>query len=1048
MRLHRLEVTAFGPFADRQEVDFDRLSEAGLFLLHGPTGAGKTSVLDAICFALYGRVPGARGGIGRLRSDHAAADVAPEVICDFSVSGRRFEVTRSPEWQRPKKRGTGTVREQAHVVVRERVGPDWTALTNRVDEAADLLQQLIGLGAEQFTKLILLPQGDFAAFLRATPEERRPLLQKLFGTDRFAEVEGWLADRRRELEHHIHAANTTTARLFARAEEARLAEVGRPGQFRQSGQSGRLGDDEPGRVPATLEVVAATVSGWADEARAELADAHTGVRTAEQAFDAARLAAEEAAEAVQRQRQLAAWTAELLELRSAEPEQERRRSAIRAASHALVLAPLLTEVDDAQRQQQAAQRRLEAARAGATAAGESPALAGPQRLTQLREEIGALAELLGAELDLRRLDAEFLAGEQQIEGAQREHAEAGEALARLTARRAGLGDERSAAELIAVTLPDRERDSTRAKAVAKAVIEQQQLEVRQVELKDELRAAIDVHQAGVAASQELRARRLNGMAAELAAGLTEAAPCPVCGSCEHPVPAAHTGPAVTERAQQRAEAAEKSAAAARELAQAEVNTAAEHWAGLQALTEGAGPEAAAAGLIEADRRVAEAKAASTSTRRLVTELDRIERELELVGARRIAAASLAAAAREALAETGGRRSDLRARLDRARGQDGDVRSRHRRLAAAAEAVAQCQSALAAFEDSVDRVQRALAAADRAAAAAGFADREAGRKAVLPEPERQRLVALVADHDARVARLHALLDEAKSGQDDAGQDDAGQDDAESRQEHAPGEHQLDLFSLLEVPAELGPEPADESRQVEPPDLEQLREAQAQARQAHELARERHTLAARAVRALANLAADLDQHATASAPLRRRFAVLDSVSRCAEGTGGDNALRMRLSSYVLAARLEQVADAASIRLAAMSGGRYLLVHTDGPSRGGARSGLGLAVIDGWTGVQRDPASLSGGETFCTSLALALGLADVVQAEAGGSVIETLLVDEGFGSLDEETLDEVMDVLDGLRSAGRSVGLVSHVADLRDRIPAQLTVLKTRTGSRLIA
>lgn len=271
-----------------------------------------------------------------------------------------------------------------------------------------------------------------------------------------------------------------------------------------------------------------------------------------------------------------------------------------------------------------------------------------------------------------------------------------------------------------------------------------------------------------------------------------------------------------------------------------------------------------------------------------------------------------------------------------------------------------------------------------------------------------------------------------------------------QPEPPWEFQLDLFSLLEVSPEpeLVPEPAIESVEVELPDLDQLREAQIQARQAHELARERHTLAARAVRALTSLSAELDQHATATSPLRQRFAALDSVSRCVEGTGGDNALRMRLSSYVLAARLEQVADAASVRLAAMSGGRYLLVHTDGPSRGGARSGLGLAVIDGWTGVQRDPASLSGGETFCTSLALALGLADVVQAEAGGSVIETLLVDEGFGSLDEETLDEVMDVLDGLRSAGRSVGLVSHVADLRDRIPAQLTVLKTRTGSRLIA
>lgn len=1012
MRLHRLEVTAFGPFADHQEVDFDRLSQAGLFLLHGPTGAGKTSVLDAICFALYGRVPGVRGSIGRLRSDHAAAQVTPEVVCDFSVSGRRFEVTRSPEWQRPKKRGSGTVREQAHVVVRERVGGEWTALTNRVDEAADLLQQLIGLGAEQFTKLILLPQGDFAAFLRATAEERRPLLQKLFGTDRFAEVERWLADRRREYEHHMHAANGTTARLFARAQEARLAEVA------------ESNDGEADWPSLTAEAAATLVAGWADDARAELTAAHVDVRDAEQAFEEARLTAEQAAEALHTQQRQAAWAHELRELQAAAPEQERHRAAISAASHALVLAPLLAELDDAEAQRQTAQRRWVSAQAGARAVGEDPVAASVQSLATLREELGSLAELLDAERDLRRLDAQFLTGDRQIKAAERERVEADGLLVELAARRARLSDDRAAAELLAVTLPDREQDSVRAKAMARAVIERQQLEVRQAELNDELRSAIDVHQAAVAAAQELRARRLDGMAAELAAELADDAPCPVCGSCQHPVPAGPSPAAVTDRAQQRAEAAEKGAQAAREQAQAEVNEAAEGWAGLQAITGGATAEAVAALLTAAQARVLEARTARAAAAHLGPELDQIDEQIEQAQGRRLEAGSRAAIARESLAEIGGRRGDLRTRLDRARGQDADVRVRYRRLAGAADAVAEGLAARTAFEESQERVGRAESAADRAAAAAGFPDRIAAGSAVLSEAERERRQVQVSEYDAQVARLEALLDEAKPEPVDG-------PDLE------PGV-QLDLFAQPELePAEVGPA-----------DLDRLRETQTQARRAHELARERHTLAGRAVRALTGLAADLDQHVTETAPLRHRFAALDSMSRCVEGTGGDNALRMRLSSYVLAARLEQVAEAASLRLTAMSGGRYRLVHTDGPSRGGARSGLGLAVIDGWTGVQRDPASLSGGETFCTSLALALGLADVVQAEAGGSVIETLLVDEGFGSLDEETLDEVMDVLDGLRSAGRSVGLVSHVGDLRDRIPAQLEVLKGRTGSRLIA
>ena len=158
-------------------------------------------------------------------------------------------------------------------------------------------------------------------------------------------------------------------------------------------------------------------------------------------------------------------------------------------------------------------------------------------------------------------------------------------------------------------------------------------------------------------------------------------------------------------------------------------------------------------------------------------------------------------------------------------------------------------------------------------------------------------------------------------------------------------------------------------------------------------------------------------------------------------------MRLSAYVLAARLEEVAAAATERLATMSGGRYALVHSDERVKGGGRSGLGLRVVDAWTGVERDTCTLSGGESFTASLALALGLADVVQAESGGTAIETLFVDEGFGTLDEETLDEVMTTLDGLRDGGRVVGLVSHVLDLRARIPTQLEVRKTRTGSTLV-
>ena len=157
-------------------------------------------------------------------------------------------------------------------------------------------------------------------------------------------------------------------------------------------------------------------------------------------------------------------------------------------------------------------------------------------------------------------------------------------------------------------------------------------------------------------------------------------------------------------------------------------------------------------------------------------------------------------------------------------------------------------------------------------------------------------------------------------------------------------------------------------------------------------------------------------------------------------------MRLSTYVLAARLEQVAAAASERLSRMSGGRFTIVHTDEAPDGRRKGGLGLRVVDAWTSTERETASLSGGESFFTSLALALGVADVVSAEAGGIKIDTMFIDEGFGSLDEDTLQQVLDVIDGLRAGGRTIGIVSHVADLRDRITTQLEVIKGPNGSSL--
>jgi exonuclease SbcC len=183
----------------------------------------------------------------------------------------------------------------------------------------------------------------------------------------------------------------------------------------------------------------------------------------------------------------------------------------------------------------------------------------------------------------------------------------------------------------------------------------------------------------------------------------------------------------------------------------------------------------------------------------------------------------------------------------------------------------------------------------------------------------------------------------------------------------------------------------------------------------------------------------------APVEQEYAELDALTDVVNGRG-QNARKMSLRSYVLAARLEEVALAATARLRTMTQGRYSFVHSDEKGARGTRGGLGLDVLDDYSGTVRPTKTLSGGESFLASLALALGLADVVAAETGGALLDTLFVDEGFGTLDADSLDIVMNILDELRAGGRVVGLVSHVEELRQRIPTRLRVRKSRTGSTL--
>jgi len=226
VRLHSLSITAFGPFAGTETVDVDVVARDGLFLLWGPTGAGKTTLLDAVVFALYGTVPGVRGEEKRLRSDHADAATRTEVSCELTLAGERLLVARRPEQTRPKKRGTGETTEQARLTVQRWDGATWDPVSTRIDEGSEYLRVRLGLSAEQFCQVVLLPQGDFARFLRAEPEDRARLLRTLFDVGRFARAEDWLAAERRAAEEVLRSDRERLGRLLDRV--AHVADVAVP----------------------------------------------------------------------------------------------------------------------------------------------------------------------------------------------------------------------------------------------------------------------------------------------------------------------------------------------------------------------------------------------------------------------------------------------------------------------------------------------------------------------------------------------------------------------------------------------------------------------------------------------------------------------------------------------------------------------------------------------------------------------------------------------------------------------------------------------------
>jgi exonuclease SbcC len=988
MRLHRLRLQAFGPYPTPQVVDFDELSSSGLFLLEGPTGAGKSSVLDAVTFALYGELASDGSGKDRLHSHFADPATTPEVALEWSVRGRRLRVTRSPEHQRPRKRGEGMTTQAAQVHLEELDTGSWRSVSSNKAEVGDIVTDLMGLNRAQFTQVVLLPQGQFAQFLQADDDARRALLTKLFGTHLYDRITAELDERRRSAEVARREAGDRIAQAVAAAGQA----AGLDDDARRL-----LVDLTPDDLADRIETLGETLATADQQARVAAALARDALERSTVARDAARTRAEQVRRAIDA-------AAALAEHEATRDQHTARVERVRLARRAEPVRALL-----------AALASSEAAVDAATAAvrelapDADPAMLAGQDdgdLTTLAaaatREAGALSHARELERGLAERRSDLTGRRAALADAEASAAYCAERVERLPAVRAELRTRAEADRDTAALLPALrgELAGIDQRLQAAAELSGLDLAIRRQQ-RGAATAAAAARKADRAHQDGVR-RRIAGMSAELAADLLDGEPCAVCGSTTHPSPATAPDEPVTAEDVERLQAARTVA----EERRSELDRAlAELLAHREELHTRVGDDVDVATLTGqlADLRERAAGAAAAEQRQAANAaaVAAAEAEVDAAQDELTGCTAAVAALRQQVADTAAALARDEAVVAQARGDRPTVAAHHAELTATAKRAAALAVRLADLRTALATGEEARGRVAAEATVQGFATPDDARAAVLDPAELEALATEVEAWQRRHAGLVATVAET-------GLPDVDVTDAEAA-----------LTAL-------------ESAEQEWRSAEEV----------HQQADRCATTTARTAAAWHQCIDDLRRAREEHARTLRDTAAAVRLAGLAKGTEGQR--RVALTTYVLRHWFAQVVAAANVRLARMSAGRYELERSDQAESRTRRAGLTLTVVDRYTGERRHPRSLSGGETFFTSLALALGLAEVVKAEAGGVDLDTLFIDEGFGSLDAATLDQVMDVIDDLRDRGRVVGIVSHLPDLKERVPERLEVRPASDGS----
>lgn len=1001
MRILRLTMDAVGPFPGHEVIDFEAFSDAGRFLLSGPTGAGKSTIIDAIVFALYGKVSGGRDSSdSRIRSRYANEQAKTEVELIFSTSSGNYKVRRQPAYERVKKNGKGVTKQNAKAwlfKLDEQLREVSEPLTKTSDVGTEITR-IVGLNREQFTQTVVLPQGKFAQFLRSTSKDRQDLLQELFGTAIFEDLQLDLVERAREVKKKQEALN---ANLRANLEVlASLLD-----EAPQLNQERSLVYAPVPKVDCEFDPLE---TAWASRFEPLAPWLEQNQRCADLEVSAFREQEDKLRSEFASQRDLAArqeryWalTKEHEQLVTQGPAQRQRLAQIQALQALADLKPWHEQLKQAQ--QTVAQRQLEQTAALEQLEPDERVQAVLQRpgdyqsaqalSVQLTAQVAALSPQveLEAGLDGRRHD---------LQAKTQAHESAGTKLAQGRERENQLPTQiASKQELLeqlneqAATLPAAQlaqEQATQALKLAKA--HEQLAKDHQQARKLQQLVALELKQASQSHKHMLE-QWLSQSALNLAQNLVAGEPCPVCGATEHPAPATQGGENISQ--EQLDQALEEVNEAQEELSQASEKVT-KLAAQLEAQPCQLSPVQAREQLEEAKAALAAAKQAGEQARSCKTHITELNAELETL------------------------RADNQAAQTRLAGDAKEIQLLGEKIESDAASLS-CQG----FESVAAKVEYL------SQLAAGLEQlAKAGQELSQCQKRAQQAADSFAAQWAQASASFAELDSAANAQDGyaqacqafAGLDLTALKAAAASYEKSLSINQAALDELAGI--ELTPPPLEQTQA-------QLEQAQAKTQACQTYASTWQAFAGQVNVQLAKLNKLLARRSQASATDAQLLAL-------ASAANGDNHARLTLSAWVLQAHFRQVLVFANERLGVIGAGRYELINVDSEEdTRQQKQGLGLAVVDHLSGTTRSPRTLSGGESFYVSLALALALADVVATQNGGIEMNTLFIDEGFGSLDEGTLAEVMDVLSALHSGGRVVGIVSHVSELKRAIPAAVEV-----------